>query len=130
MAKWKIERIFRGLNEENYQLILNFRKSLYWDELVDTTIYTYSKDVYRFMLFLQDKNINTFDATSELLQEYLDTLEVKARRKLKIVSAITLFYKHLKKRKKLKNKSILNFDTTELRNEFKKDEFIRVNKEE
>lgn len=127
MAKWKIERVFKDANEENYRLILNFRKSLYWDNLIDSTIYSYSKDVYRFLLFLQDKNLNATDCTSELLQEYLDTLDVKAKRKLRIVSAINIFYKHLRKRRFVRKNPIENFDTTELRLEFKRDEYIKKN---
>ena len=128
MTKMSVERKFKGLTDENYRMILNFRKSLYWKEVKETTLYEYSKSVYKFMLFLQDKNIDTVDANAELLQEYIDTLEVTAKRKLKVVSAINIFYKSLREKRVIKKNLVAEFDTGELRAEMLADK-IKKEKE-
>lgn len=125
MAKWKIEKLFKELNEENFRLIINFRKSLYWNKLKDDTIYTYSKDVQRFLMFLQNKNITIQDATLETLEEYIDSIEAKAQRKLKVISSINIFYKYLRKKRLVRRNIVEDFDTKPLRTQFKMDEYIR-----
>lgn len=125
MAKWKIEKLFKELNEENFRLIINFRKSLYWNKLKEDTVYTYSKDVQRFLMFLQNKNITIQDATLETLEEYIDSIEAKAQRKLKVISSINIFYKYLRKKRLVRKNIVEDFDTKPLRTQFKIDEYVK-----
>ena len=50
---------FRGANEKNKLLLINYKKSLQYSNINKDTIKAYQKDVYGLMLWLQDKDIDT-----------------------------------------------------------------------
>ena len=114
-----IKKKFIKANEENYRLILNYRKSLLLKNKSTHTIENYSKDVYHLMIWLQDRDIKTIDLTLELFTEYMNTMDsVTAARRLKIVSGIKAFYQLLRERRTVKSNVIDAYDTTELRIKF------------
>lgn len=45
------------------------------------------------MVWLQEKDIETLDATTDMLLEYISTLENSEARKTRILSALNQFYK-------------------------------------
>ena len=49
---------FRGANEKNKLLLINYKKSLQYSDVNENTIKAYQKDVYGLMLWLQDKDID------------------------------------------------------------------------
>ena len=90
---------FRKANERNTTLLINFKKHLQFREISDTTIFEYQKDVYNFMIWLQDKDIEILEATIDMLINYMDTLEISEPRKIRILSALNQFYKLNSKKK-------------------------------
>lgn len=85
---------YRKVNEQNLQLLLNFKKHLLVKELKEKTIHEYQKEVSNWMKFLQDKEIKTLDATIDELKEYLDNMDVSEARKTRVISVLSVFYKH------------------------------------
>lgn len=93
---------FKGLNEKNVLLLTNLKKSLRYKDISDETIFSYQKDIYSFMLWLQEREINTLEATVDNLIEYLDGLDISEARKTRILSCLSTFYKHNVKVKQCK----------------------------
>lgn len=89
---------FKGLNERNVLLLINLKKSMQFRNVNDTTIFSYQKDIYSFMLWLQEKNINTLEATVDNLIEYLESLDISDARKTRILSSLNQMYKLNKKK--------------------------------
>ena len=50
---------FRGANEKNKLLLINYKKSLQYSDVNENTIKAYQKDVYGLMIWLQNKDIDT-----------------------------------------------------------------------
>lgn len=90
---------FRYVDESNLQLLLNFKKHLLVRELKEKTIHEYLKEVSNWMKYLQDKDIKTLEATDNDLKEYLDCMEVSDARKTRVLSVLSIFYSHNKKKK-------------------------------
>ena len=62
---------FRGANEKNKLLLINYKKSLQYSDVNENTIKAYQKDVYGLMIWLQNKDIDTLEATVDDLSEYI-----------------------------------------------------------
>lgn len=92
---WK----FRQANEKNLTLLINFKKHLQFRDISEQTIFEYQKDVYGFMIWLQERDTKILDATTDMLIEYMDTLENSVARKTRILSVLNQFYKLNKKKK-------------------------------
>lgn len=86
---WK----FRQANERNLTLLINFKKHLQFRDISEQTIFEYQKDVYGFMVWLQEKDVAILEATIDMLIEYIDTLENSKARKTRILSSLNQFYK-------------------------------------
>ena len=97
---------FKKANERNITLLINFKKHLQFREITEKSIFEYQKDVYNFMIWLQDKDIGILDATIDMLIEYMDTLEISESRKTRILSSLNQFYK-LNSRKKYCEKNLI-----------------------
>ena len=93
---------FRGANEKNKLLLINYKKSLQYSNINKDTIKAYQKDVYGFMLWLQDKDIDTLDATVDDLSEYMNSLDISKGRRERILDSLNRFYELNKKNKKIK----------------------------
>ena len=93
---------FRGANEKNKLLLINYKKSLQYSNVNENTIKAYQKDVYGFMLWLQDKNIDTLEATVDDLSEYMNLLDISKGRRERILVSLNRFYELNKKNKKIK----------------------------
>ena len=93
---------FRGANEKNKLLLINYKKSLQYGNVNETTIKAYQKDVYGFMLWLQDKDIDILEATVYDLSEYMDSLDISKGRRERILVSLNKFYELNKKNKKIK----------------------------
>ena len=52
--------------------MINYKKSLQYSDVNEDTIKAYQKDVYGLMLWLQDKDIDTLEATVDDLSEYMN----------------------------------------------------------
>ena len=90
---------FKGLNERNILLLINLKKSMQFRNVSDETIFSYQKDIYSFMLWLQERNINTLEATVDNLIDYLDGLDISEARKTRILSSLNSLYRLNKKKK-------------------------------
>ena len=93
---------FRGANEKNKLLLINYKKSWQYSNVNEDTIKAYQKDVYGFMLWLQDKDIDTLEATVDNLSEYMKSLDVSKGRRERILVSLNKFYELNKKNKKIK----------------------------
>ena len=93
---------FRGANEKNKLLLINYKKSLQYSNINKDTIKAYQKDVYGFMLWLQDKDTDTLGATVDDLSEYIDSLDISKGRRERILVSLNRFYELNKKNKKIK----------------------------
>ena len=93
---------FRGANEKNKLLLINYKKSLQYSNVNENTIKAYQKDVYGFMLWLQDKDIDILEATIYDLSEYMDSLDISKGRRERILVSLNKFYELNKKNKKIK----------------------------
>ena len=93
---------FRGANEKNKLLLINYKKSLQYSNINKDTIKAYQKDVYGFMLWLQDKDIDTLETTVDDLSEYMDSLDISKGRRERILVSLNKFYELNKKNKKIK----------------------------
>ena len=93
---------FRGANEKNKLLLINYKKSLQYNNVNENTIKAYQKDVYGFMLWLQDKDIDILEATVDDLSEYVDSLDISKGRRERILVSLNKFYELNKKNKKNK----------------------------
>ena len=88
----------RGVNDENLQLMINFKKHLLIKNLKEGTIHEYMKEISNWMKFLQLKKIKTFEANVEDLAEYLNR-DISEARRTRIISVLSTFYKHNKKKR-------------------------------
>lgn len=102
---------FRGANEKNKLLLINYKKSLQYSNINEDTIKAYQKDVYGFMLWLQDKDIDTLGATVDDLSEYMNSLDISKGRRERILVSLNRFYELNKKNKKIKNNIIKEYRT-------------------
>ncbi len=93
---------FRGANEKNKLLLINYKKSLQYSNINKDTIKAYQKDVYGFMLWLQDKDIDALEATVDNLSEYIVSLDISKGRRERILVSLNKFYELNKKNKKIK----------------------------
>ena len=102
---------FRGANEKNKLLLINYKKSLQYSNVNENTIKAYQKDVYGLMLWLQDKDIDILEATVYDLSEYMDSLDISKGRRERILVSLNKFYELNKKNKKIKNNIIKEYRT-------------------
>ena len=102
---------FRGANEKNKLLLINYKKSLQYSNINEDTIKAYQKDVYGFMLWLQDKDIDTLETTVDDLSEYMNSLDISKGRRERILVSLNRFYELNKKNKKIKNNIIKEYRT-------------------
>ena len=102
---------FRGANEKNKLLLINYKKSLQYSNINKDTIKAYQKDVYGFMLWLQDKDIDILEATVYDLSEYMNSLDISKGRRERILVSLNRFYELNKKNKKIKNNIIKEYRT-------------------
>ena len=116
--KHKWSWYFRNLNEENLNLLINFKKALQYKNVKEETIFEYQKDMKNLMEYLQEKDIKTLDATNRDIRNYLDILNVSPSRMVRIISVLNIFYKHNAKKRYCVN-PMLDIDTTELREQIK-----------
>lgn len=93
---------FRGANEKNKLLLINYKKSLQYSNVNEDTIKAYQKDVYGFMLWLQDKDIDILEATVYDLSKYINSLDISKGRRERILVSLNRFYELNKKNKKIK----------------------------
>lgn len=93
---------FRGANEKNKLLLINYKKSLQYSDVNKDTIKAYQKDVYGFMIWLQNKDIDTLEATVDDLSEYMNSLDISKGRRERILVSLNRFYELNKKNKKIK----------------------------
>ena len=93
---------FRGANEKNKLLLINYKKSLQYSNVNEDTIKAYQKDVYGFMLWLQDKDTDVLGATVDDLSEYMNLLDISKGRRERILVSLNRFYELNKKNKKIK----------------------------
>ena len=82
---------FRGANEKNKFLLIIYKKSLQYSDVNENTIKAYQKDVYGFMLWLQDKDIDILEATVYDLSEYMDSLDISKGRRERILVSLNRF---------------------------------------
>lgn len=109
---FKKKDLFPLANEENLELLMRFRRSLYAQGLKEVTIYNYSKNIYGYMVYLQDDNINTLESSHEDFSKFIVSLEVKEKRVLGLYSSIFKAFEFWKARCKLIDKNPLDlFDT-------------------
>ena len=91
---------FRGANEKNKLLLINYKKSLQYSNVNEDTIKAYQKDVYGFMLWLQDKDIDTLEATVDDLSEYMNSLDISKGRRERILVSLNRFMNLIRRIKK------------------------------
>lgn len=97
---------FRLANDRNITLLINLKKHLQFRDISEETIFKYQKDIYGFMIWLQEKDVETLDATIDMLIEYMETLDISEARKTRILSSLNQFYK-LNSRKKYCEKNLV-----------------------
>lgn len=97
---------FKGLNDRNIILLINLKKSLQFTNVKEETIFSYQKDIYSFMLWLQEKNIKTLEATVDNLIDYLEGLDISDARRTRILSSLNQLYR-LNKRKRYCEENIV-----------------------
>ena len=117
--KHKWSWYFRNLNEENLNLLINFKKALQYKNVKEETIFEYQKDMKKLMEYLQKLNIRTLDVTDRDIRGYLNTLNISAPRKIRIICVLNLFYSHNAKKGYCEN-PMKDIDTSELREQLKK----------
>lgn len=98
MAKHIFTWYHRKLNEDNQHLLINYKKKLLYDGVSDKTIHQYLKQLENWFQYLQEKDATPLDATVEMLEGYLNTFDVSESRMSAIISILTGYYKHLKRR--------------------------------
>ena len=97
---------FRYCNDNNLQLLLNFKKHLLVKELSDKSIHEYLKEMSNFMIYLQEKNVETLEATANDIGEYLSGMDISEARKSRILSVLSVFYKHQRKKRYTKENCV------------------------
>lgn len=97
---------FKKANEKNISLLINYKKSLQFKGVNEKTIFEYQKTVYNFMLYLEKKDINTLDATVEILSEYMSLLDISEGRRASMLTALNNFWE-LNARKKYCKENIV-----------------------
>ena len=106
---------FRDINQDNVLLLINFKKHLQVKGLKNETIFDYQKEMSRLMKYLEEKDIKTLEVSTDAIQEYLDSMDCSNARKIRIISVLSVFYKHNFKKKYCKENPIKNID----RNKYK-----------
>ena len=100
--KW----FFRDCDDSNLQLLLNFKKHLLMKELSEKSIHEYLKEMSNFMIYLQKKDVKTLEATANDIDGYLSEMSVSVARKTRILSVLSVFYKHQKKKRYIKENCV------------------------
>lgn len=101
---------FRKANDKNILLLINYKKALQFKNVSEQSIFDYQKEMYRFMIYLQDRNIATLDVSTEIVQNYLDSFDASNARKTRVLSVLNSFYKHNTKKKYIKENPISGID--------------------
>lgn len=107
--KYNWQHYFKKLNERNIELLINLKRSMTFKDVSDTTIFSYQKDIYSFMLWLQERNIETLEATIDDLIGYLDGLDISEARKTRILSSLNALYSLNKKNRHCKENIIKEY---------------------
>ena len=102
MAKHSFTWYHRNLNEDNQHLLINYKKKLLYEGVSERTIHQYMKELGNWFEYLQKKEVTPLEATVEMIEDYLNTFEVSKARMSVIVSILSGYYKHLKRRKYIK----------------------------
>lgn len=79
---------FRKANDKNILLLINYKKALQFKDVSEQSIFDYQKEMYRFMIYLQDRNIATLDVSTEIVQNYLDSFDASNARKIRVLSVL------------------------------------------
>ena len=109
MTKHNFTWFFRNLSEDNQHLLINYKKKLLYEGVSEKTIHQYLKELGNWFKYLQDKNITPLEATVEMIEEYLDTFNVSSARMSVIISILSGYYRHLKRRKYIKEDIMKKF---------------------
>ena len=116
-----LKNYFSLANDENYALIINYKKSLAVKNLKPETSHTYLKIIYNFMIFLQDYGIRTVEATLSDFEDYIDSKDVTPKVKIKNISVIQQFYFYLRRAGYIEKNVMERYDTRKLRKEMRDD---------
>lgn len=116
-----LKNYFPLANDENYALIINYKKSLAVKNLKPETSHTYLKIIYNFMIFLQDYGIRTVEATLSDFEDYIDSKDVTPKVKIKNISVIQQFYFYLRRAGYIEKNVMERYDTRKLRKEMRDD---------
>ena len=114
-----LKNYFPLANDENYALIINYKKSLAVKNIKAETSHTYLKIIYNFMIYLQDYEIKTVDATLEDFEDYIDSKDVTPKVKIKNISVIQQFYFYLRRAGYIEKNVMERYDTRKLRQEMR-----------
>ena len=98
MMKHSFTWFHRKLNEDNQHLLINYKKKLLYDKVNERTIHQYLKQLENWFKYLQEKDVTPLEATAEMIEDYLNTFDVSESRMSVIVSILSGYYKHLKRR--------------------------------
>lgn len=101
---------FKLANDRNILLLINYKKALQFQDVSEQTIFEYQKEIYRFMIYLQDKNIPTLEVSTKVIQEYLNSFDASNARKIRVISVLNSFYKHNRKKNYIKINPIDKID--------------------
>ena len=114
-----LKNYFPLANDENYALIINYKKSLAVKNIKPETSHTYLKIIYNFMIFLQDYEIRTVEASLEDFEDYIDSKDVTPKVKIKNISVIQQFYFYLRRAGYIEKNVMERYDTRKLRKEMR-----------
>ena len=109
MKKHTFTWFHRNLSEEYIHYLINYKKKLLYDGVSEKTIHQYLKQLGNWFEYLQDKEISPLDATVEMVEEYLNAFDVSESRMSVIVSILSGYYRHLKRRKYIKEDIMKKF---------------------
>ena len=102
MTKHNFLWYFRKLNEDNQRLLINYKKKLLYEGVGDKSIHQYLKQLASWFEYLQEKDVTPLEATVEMVENYLNTFDVSESRMSVIISILSGYYKHLKRRRYIK----------------------------
>ena len=114
-----LKNYFPLADDENYALIINYKKSLAVKNIKPETSHTYLKIIYNFMIYLQDYGIRTVEATLGDFEDYIDLKDVTPKVKIKNISVIQQFYFYLRRAGYIEKNVMERYDTRKLRKEMR-----------
>ena len=117
-----LKNYFPLANDENYALIINYKKSLAVRDIKSETSHTYLKIIYNFMIYLQDYKIRTVEVTLEDFEDYIESKDVTPKAKIKIISVIQQFFFYLRRAGYIEKNEIERFDKRKLRKEMREND--------